>query len=165
MRLRGGLYLVPRQKPSTGYQPYENCAFGVDQRPVTMAQWGREDTESYDGEEALEDARELFCAADDRQARRRRGIDPERFPQIRAGPPARRLGIETMASGSTVASPVVEGTPVPIRGAGVALAKSTWAGFRSRSSIPPPPAPEPNPYELEAEEYLRTLLELSLIHI
>jgi len=124
-----------------------------------MSRLDRAETESYDGDEALEDARDPLGAADDRQVRRRRGIDPERFPQIRAGPPARRLGIETMASGSTVASSVVEGIPAPIRGAGVALTRSSWAGFPSRASLPLPPEPGPNPYELEAEEYLRTLLE------
>ena len=119
----------------------------------------RADTEPYDGDAAFEDARELVDAAEERRVRRHREAEVVAIPSTKAGPPARRLGIETIAVDSTEYLPVSDVAPVGRRGAGVALARSSWAGFPSRAVMPSFSEPRPNPYELEAEQYLRSLVQ------
>ena len=106
----------------------------------------RAETISDDSNEVLDETRDRLDAADDeRSVRRRRELETVAEPSIRAGPPVRRLGIETIAIESTAALSGRERTPTRLRGAGVASTRSPWAGFRPATAVPPPPEPEPNP--------------------
>ena len=91
-----------------------------------MSNVDRADTVIYDGEAALEVARDLLGAEEERHVRRRREIDTPRVPPTRDGPIARRREIESAA-----ALPVNDGAPASRRGAGVAPTRSSWACFFS----------------------------------
>ena len=119
----------------------------------------RADTEIYDGDAAFEDARELVDAAEERRVRRRHEAEVAVVPPAEAGPPVRRLGIETIAVGSFDYLLVSDGVSAGRRGAGVALTRSSWAGCPSRAVMPSFSEPRPNPCELEAEQYLRSLVQ------
>ena len=89
-----------------------------------MSNVDRADTVIYDGEAALEDARALLDAKEERHVRRRREVEIPHVPPTRDGPLVRRREIESAA-----ALPVNDGVPARRRGAGVASARSSWAGF------------------------------------
>ena len=119
----------------------------------------RAETELYDGDAAFEDALEQANTAEERRVRRRHEADVVAIPSTKAGPPARRLGIETIAVESIEVLPVSGVVPVGRRGAGVALTRSSRAGFPSRAVMPSFSEPRPNPYELEAAQYLQRLVQ------
>ena len=124
-----------------------------------MSNPDRADTELYDGDAACADARDQLDAAEERLVRRRRGDGRADVPSMGIGPPVRRLGIETIAVGSTAALSERGRLQFRPRGAGVVSTRSTWAGYRPATAVPSPPEPEPHFYELEAEEYLQTLIQ------
>ena len=119
----------------------------------------RAETELYDGDAAFEDALEQANAAEERRVRRRHEAEVAVIPSAKPGPLVHRLGIETIAVDSLDYLPVGGVASAGRRGAGVALARSSWAGFPSRAVMPSFSEPRPNPYELEAEQYLRSLVQ------
>ena len=93
----------------------------------------RAETVIYDGDEALDNARELLGAEDERRVLPRREIENTHFSSWGDGPFVRRRQIQ-----SAEALPVNDHAPAGLRGAGV----RSWAGFDPLPAVPAPPEPE-----------------------